>query len=116
MDLGSKIRERREALGLTQEEAAAAANISPSAWRDIEVRGRTSLRTSTARGICRALSWYHDSIDSILNGGEPTLLVWWDKPAKADGPDLTRTALDLSDLPDKQRAYVLGVVDAFRHG
>lgn len=109
VELRQAIRNRREELRLTQEEAAAAAGISASAWRSIEARGHTSLRPSTARGVAEALRWTPDSVDRILAGGEPE-----EEPVRPgqDSRDAFSIDARVARLPDQERRRILAQVSA----
>ncbi|MEV3964702.1 helix-turn-helix transcriptional regulator [Nocardia sp. NPDC050193] len=54
-ELGSAIRERRIALNLSIEEAAAKAGIGTKSWSRYESGG--AIRADKIRGICKALGW-----------------------------------------------------------
>lgn len=66
------IRRRREALGLTQREAADIAGISPDRWRVFEnAEEAQNPRAPTARGIAEALEWKPDALRRIADGADP---------------------------------------------
>lgn len=71
--LGERIRTRREALGLTQAQAASSGGVSLPVWGVLERAERDSYRTATYRAVERALGWSHGSVEAILAGGEPTI-------------------------------------------
>jgi len=54
-ELASAIRERRVALNLSIEEAAAKAGVGAKSWSRYESGG--AIRHDKARGVCRALGW-----------------------------------------------------------
>src|SRR6266508_31607 len=58
-DYGRRVRRRRDALGLTQAEAAARSGgrVSPSQWRVIEAGTGGNYRERTLRGVEQALGW-----------------------------------------------------------
>jgi DNA-binding XRE family transcriptional regulator len=96
---GMTIRERREFLQLTQQEAAAIAGVSEQTWAAYE-NGHKSLADSypkTRRGINAALQWA--------------------KPAAAPNPRGIRT-LDqrFEDLTPKQQDAIRAAFDAFEAG
>ncbi|RDI60433.1 helix-turn-helix domain-containing protein [Nocardia pseudobrasiliensis] len=64
-EFGSSLRRRREALGLTIEEAARAASVGSETWRRYEAG--SSVRRDKVRGICVALRWR-----SLPESGEST--------------------------------------------
>ena len=59
---------------MSQAECARAAEVSEPAWNVIEKARQVRYRLATLRGVSEALGWTVDSIDLILEGGEPTLL------------------------------------------
>lgn len=71
--LGETMRERREALNLTQQQASEAAGVSLAVWSVLE-RGRNdNPKRKSLRGVDTALGWGHGSAEAIADGGEPTL-------------------------------------------
>lgn len=69
-ELGTLVRERREALRLTVAECVSrATKLSDTTWNNIE-SGRPARRKSYL-GVCTALDWSDDSIDRILRGDDP---------------------------------------------
>ena len=72
--LGDQVRDRRNAIGLKQHQAAERAGISLPVWGVVERAERTRYRKSTFRAVERALGWASGSVEAILAGGEPTLL------------------------------------------
>lgn len=71
MNIGERIRERREYLGLTQDEAAAKAGISPSTWQDYEYDSRGKRFPSTKRKIATALDWPVNFDELLARGVDP---------------------------------------------
>src|SRR5690606_25200823 len=67
--LGSRVRQRRLELGLTQRDAAMAAGVSDQTWLNVE-RG-TKVRDRTLVGVDRALGWQAGSAQRVAEGGEP---------------------------------------------
>jgi transcriptional regulator with XRE-family HTH domain len=65
--LGRLVRERREALRISQ----GAAGLSASTWRKVEKAVDPPYRRSTLLAIAGALRWAPESIDRILAGGDP---------------------------------------------
>lgn len=59
---------RREGLGLAQ----GAGGVSSASWRKVEKAIDPPYRRATLVAICRALRWTDDSIDELLDGGQPT--------------------------------------------
>lgn len=67
--LGEAIRRRRAMLGMTQEDLADAADLSPGTVRNIE-QGRRPRELSLPK-INAALGWTDDSYVRVLEGGTP---------------------------------------------
>lgn len=65
---------RRSDLGLTQQAAAELALTSDQTWSLIERAARTSYRSSTLRGVARALGWPVDALPRILDGEDPAAI------------------------------------------
>lgn len=68
--LGTAVRERREELDLTQQEAARLANVSDTTWHTAE-HGKANVALRSLKGIERALNWAPGSAKRILEGGDP---------------------------------------------
>ena len=73
---GEAVRDRREALGLTQEAAvsqgrAVGFSISTATWRAVETGKRDRYRGSSLVAICWVLGWEPDGIKRLLVGDEP---------------------------------------------
>lgn len=104
---GDQVRARRVELGLTQQEAAARADVGSSTWLLLERGRQQSFRSLTLAAVARALRWTPDSIDRILRGEDPVPLA--EPPgglaAKADLPD------KLSRLSPGQRRAIETLVD-----
>jgi transcriptional regulator with XRE-family HTH domain len=71
--LGSRVRQRRLELGLTQRDAALAAGISDTTWLAVERGEKTSERTLV--GVERALRWAAGSAEAVMGGADPTELA-----------------------------------------
>lgn len=84
--LGRYVLERRNELGLTQEEVAAHGGPSTATIRNIETTGKDVYRAKSLRQIAEALGWTPDSSWAILNGREP-------RPQPSTGPDPEPAAL-----------------------
>lgn len=84
--VGSAIKSRRVAQGLTQAEAADKGGISLKSWARIETAGFEDFSDLTAAGIDRALGWPTGTTMAIRGGGAP--------PEAID----ERVLLDVSDL------------------
>lgn len=107
--LGVLMRAERQRQGLSREELAEKANVSPRSIQSAE-SGRVpqGRRPFTLDAIERALDWASGSIDSVLDGGEPTGATegsWRYDPRKAI-PD-SADELTSSDL-------VRFIVEVFR--
>lgn len=68
--LAKFVRERRTALGLSQEQVAAAGGPSSATQRKIE-NGHHGSYPATQRRLETALGWEHGSARRILDGGDP---------------------------------------------
>lgn len=87
--LGRALAEHREAVGLTQEQAAAALKIGRSTVQAIE-HGRPFKRvTPTIRAFARYVGWTEESPETVLAGGNPTRVG---EAASEHGPPATSTA------------------------
>ncbi len=69
--LGDAVRERRLALGWTQQEAADRSGVSLATWRLIELAGRERYQELTLRGMIRGLGWPREAVDRLRAGGDP---------------------------------------------
>ncbi len=69
--LGDAVKDRRLALGWTQQEAADRSGVSLATWRLIELGGRERYQELTLRGLMRGLGWPRESVDRIRTGGDP---------------------------------------------
>lgn len=67
------MRKRRRELMLSQADLARSAGIGELTVRSVERGERGSYRLSTLRGLTEALGWSRDSIQHVLDGGEPTV-------------------------------------------
>lgn len=70
-DLGRLVRERREELELTQQEAATRADISMTTWRSIEKGRESDPRGLTLTAMARALEWPPTALRHFLAHGTP---------------------------------------------
>lgn len=73
MRLSRAVRDRREELGLTQNEAAnrSEGGVSLATWRNIETGFRPPWRRAGLLAVCRVLGWTPESIERILAGEGP---------------------------------------------
>ena len=73
MELAKKIRQRRQELGLTIEDAASHAGVGTKTWCRYEAG--ESIRNDKLKGICKALNWLtlpgeHNADDELLSVAE----------------------------------------------
>lgn len=86
--LGTRMRERRAALELSQSGAAKAAKVSRNSWIGWE-NGTTTPEQYNFPKIERALRWAPGSVEATLDGGDPTELAEATvSPLPARGNDL----------------------------
>jgi transcriptional regulator with XRE-family HTH domain len=117
--VGKLVRERRLDLGMTQEELAASAgkDLSSATLGKIERGGADLYRDATLRTLCKALAWTSDSIDRILGGADPVVVV---VPGNHDIDALPRGSapegdiVDLGGLPPEDRAMIRAQVERLR--
>jgi transcriptional regulator with XRE-family HTH domain len=69
--VGDAVKDRRLALGWTQQEAADRAGVSLATWRLIELAGRERFQELTLRGLVRGLGWPVGSVERLQAGGPP---------------------------------------------
>jgi transcriptional regulator with XRE-family HTH domain len=69
--VGAAAKDRRLALGWTQQEAADRSGLSLATWRLIEIGGRDRYQELTLRGLARGLGWPVDAVERMLGGGAP---------------------------------------------
>lgn len=72
--LAARVRERRDELGLTQEDVRAAGGPSTATMRLIEGALQESYQPAILTRLEKALEWERGSARRILDGGEPALL------------------------------------------
>lgn len=105
--LGDLTKQRREELGLTQQQIQGRGGPSTASLRRLENGRATSMDRGKRRDLERALDWRIGSIDDILEGGDPA-------PASeaVEIPNLTATT-----TPDGVTRYEvkeLGAFDGFK--
>lgn len=71
--LADAVRQRRDELGMTQEEVAAAGGPSTATMRLLEGALGTSYRSRTFTQLERALAWTRGTVRHVLDGGDPLL-------------------------------------------
>lgn len=96
IQIGSRIREKRELLGLTREKLAECIDISPQFLTQIEL-GNKGMSSATLYRICSALS---ASADYIVLG-------------RQDNTDLTKLHEMLAHLDPKYLPYAEDLLKAF---
>lgn len=69
-DVGNRISERRNALGLTMKDASERSGVSIPVWDVIENARRERYRSKTLRQIEATLGWPSGGIDALLRGEE----------------------------------------------
>lgn len=69
--LGAQIRARRINLGMSQEAAARAAQVSRATWQRLELDRDDRPNGITQARVCEALGWTDDSLRRIQRGQEP---------------------------------------------
>jgi DNA-binding XRE family transcriptional regulator len=70
--LGEKLKAGRIERGMEQQEVASAIGVKRGAVRNIEV-GQVAKITMTIRAYARLIGWTDDSVERVLDGGEPTV-------------------------------------------
>jgi transcriptional regulator with XRE-family HTH domain len=111
--LGEAIRQRRQAIGMSQIELAEAAGLGRSAVQGVE-RGRSYARPQLShRSIAQALGWTAESIVAVLAGEEPTLSEAGAAPTPApaaEGANQGSPEVDtlLDDLSEHVKLALLG--------
>jgi len=100
--LASAIRQRRDQIGMTQQQVAENAAVSTMTVRNLEAaRAYTRLPPSLG-AVERALGWEHGSAQAVLAGGEPTLV-------RQPGP-----APDIADAPTDADASAAASLEGIR--
>ena len=90
--VGHAVKDRRLALGWTQQEAADRSGLSLATWRLIELGGRERYQELTLRGLARGLGWPVDAVERLRQGGQ------------APGPDeLSEPAPNPNAVPESAR-------------
>jgi transcriptional regulator with XRE-family HTH domain len=96
--VGAAVKDRRLALGWTQQEGADRAGVSLATWRLVELGGRQRYQELTLRGLVRGLGWPLDAIDRLRAGGDPP-----DADELSEPPPNPNSLP--SPLPAKRRAF-----------
>ena len=109
--LAQQVRDRREELGLTQENLAALGGPSTATLRLIENAAARSYRAKTLRQLEAALGWQEQSARRILAGLKPVLL---DDIDSQDGHDpvtgIEAWVMEVADLPEDEHNAELGAL------
>lgn len=111
--LAAAIRQRRDELGMTQQQVAEDAEVSTMTVRNLEAgRAYTRLPPSLS-SVERALGWQHGSARAILAGGEPTLIQEAAEPTATDEPATpgAGAAAPLGDIRTLPLAVRMGLAD-----
>lgn len=84
-----RVRERREELGMTQEDVATSGGPSTATLRLIENASPTTPRLKSQRQLENALDWEPGSYRALMQGGEPTVKASAARPTpRAQGGEL----------------------------
>lgn len=105
--LGSRIRQRREEIALSQSEAARQAGVRRGAWVSWENQGVTPERHRYVL-IERVLKWEPGSVEAVLEGGKP-------RPARVEHSPPNRLPIDekaLARYEPADRELILAVIRA----
>lgn len=70
--VGEAVRRERMRIGLSQADLARLAGVSESVIYLLENAKQTSYKPRSLRGVCAVLGWTDESIQQLLEGGEPT--------------------------------------------
>jgi len=102
-EVSGAVRERRESLRLSQNDAAARAGLSAGIWNMLENGRRESIRARTAKQIAEALGWTPDSIERLARGEEPV-------EAMPERPAVYASTADGAPLSERELAIVKSAV------
>jgi len=106
VDVAARVQARLVELGVTLKELERQSGVSDSTWRKL-LRGEPISRVDKKRQICEGLRWTSDSIDRILNGGDPMVIA----VAAADLADqVSRIQIEMTE----QREMLEELRDAVR--
>lgn len=101
--LGNALRIARQHRGLSQEDLAREAQVSAGSVQTVEAgKAPRSRMPYTVAPIARVLGWPAGTVESVL-GGEVAPV----------SPEVIALAQRIDRLSQKQRAAVLGILDAF---
>lgn len=73
--MGAAVRARREALRLTQDQAAARASVGVTTWRQVELGNQQRYRGLTLAAVSQALDWPADACARIAEGEDVDQLM-----------------------------------------
>jgi transcriptional regulator with XRE-family HTH domain len=96
--VGDAVKDRRLALGWTQQEGADRAGLSLATWRLVELGGRQRYQELTLRGLVRGLGWPLGTIERLRAGDPPP------GPDEVTEPPPNPNSLP-SPLPPKRRSF-----------
>ena len=71
---GERVRARRVALSLSEEEAARRAELDIEIWQRVEGGGGRLCRRRRVEAVCTALGWAPDGIERMVVGEEPMVV------------------------------------------
>jgi transcriptional regulator with XRE-family HTH domain len=92
--LGEKLKAARAARGMEQQDVAGQIGVKRGALRNIE-KGNIAKVTPTVHAYARLVGWVGESVDRVLDGGEPVLRDEC-PPTQAAGPEPAAEVSDLS--------------------
>jgi len=113
--VGETIEERRRSLYRSRRAAATAAGVNEAIFRQLESGERQNAPDSkvapnplpaTRAAVCRALAWTPDSIDRLIQGGEPTLAF--------DRSDVTSGGKAITGLTEAEWEVLAATLAAIR--
>lgn len=93
-------------LGVTMKELERRSGVSDATWRKV-LAGGPITRADKKRQICEGLRWTGDSIDRILNGGDPVVIA-------PDAGTLVDEVASLRREMAEQRGMIEEMLDAVR--
>lgn len=115
--VGDAVRSRRLELGRTQQEIAEQAAVSLATWRLVETAGRDRYQDLTIRGLCRALGWRPDAIESLLAGDVPQEELHAElSPGDLEAVVPAGLARKWHDMSPAERSKVEGFIDGLLAG
>lgn len=111
-----RVRERREELGMTQEEVATSGGPSTATLRLIENASPSIPRLKSQRQLENALDWEPGSYRALMMGGEPTVKA----TARPSPASVVEQIWAIEELPEGVRrgmiAFARGYLDDQQDG